>query len=202
MFPSFLHLWCLQGSFILRPSPSFNLAAILQVTRAELVDWEWGSCLIWLGLPTTLNGMGTTCIAISQLFRTVWAKSYWEHSNITMQADKLTMTNRMIYTKLRVIFILVSGNNYYNHRSAHTNIWTLFSDVQHSGILYNFEYFQEDQHNDNDSHQPSDQKAYATDGQFPGTLLQGKKKKKTQLLHTMYKNYLSKVDILLTKLHV
>ena len=30
----------------------------------------------------------------------------------------------------------------------------------------------------------------------------GKKKKKTQLLHTMYKNYLSKVDILLTKLHV
>ena len=25
-------------------------------------------------------------------------------------------------TKLRVIFILVSGNNYYNHRSAHTNI--------------------------------------------------------------------------------
>ena len=43
--------------------------------------------------------------------------------------------------------------------------------------LYNFEYFQEDQHNDNDNHQPSDQKAYATDGQFPGALLQGEKHK-------------------------
>ena len=43
--------------------------------------------------------------------------------------------------------------------------------------LYNFEYFQEDQHNDNDNHHPSDQKAYATDGQFPGALLQGEKHK-------------------------
>lgn len=55
--------------------------------------------------------------------------------------------------------------------------WAKYNIAIKLTSLYNFEYFQEDQHNDNDNHQPSDQKAYATDGQFPGTLLQGEKHK-------------------------
>ena len=72
--------------------------------------------------------MGTTCIAISQLFRTVWAKSYWEHSN-DYHASRQINNDKQNDTKLfntSNTYILVSGNNYYNHRSAHTNIWTLF----------------------------------------------------------------------------
>ena len=147
---------------------------------ADMKDWEY-TVVAWydwlLTTPSYIKwDVNNTVIShCSEL-----CKTYWEQqNNITKQTNsnryKTSLT--LVYNTYCFLGIILLKS--YTDLCTWTSecYWAKYNIAIKLTPLYNFEYFQEDQHNDNDNHQPSDQKAYATDGQFPGALLQGEKHK-------------------------
>ena len=77
--------------------------------QSGLADWEWESCLIWLWLPNTpiyikwWNNIYSHAVSCSELSG---QKVIENTAMITMQADKLTMTNRMIQNYLTLVILI------------------------------------------------------------------------------------------------